>query len=109
MKEFEHEFRMLGLKIAYYRKAHNPPYTQEQLAELVGTSTSNIGTIESKMYKPISENAVSDCGGAGGLPKGFARFLGPLQNDPKKRARFGARKGFQTSLVAIFLVCEDKE
>ena len=34
---------------------------------------------------------------------------GPLQNDPKKRARFGARKGFQTSLVAIFLVCEDKE
>ena len=35
--------------------------------------------------------------------------LGPLQNDPKKRARFGARKGFQTSLVAIFLVCEDTE
>ena len=34
---------------------------------------------------------------------------GPLQNDPKKRARFGARKGFQTSLVAIFLVCEDTE
>lgn len=52
MNEFEYEFRMLGLKIAYYRKAHN--YTQEQLAELVGTSTSNIGTIESKMYKPIS-------------------------------------------------------
>lgn len=39
MKEFEHEFRMLGLKIAYYRKAHN--YTQEQLAELVGTSNWN--------------------------------------------------------------------
>ncbi len=53
-EEFAHEFRMLGLKIAYYRKAHNPPYTQEQLAELVGTSTSNIGTIESRMYKPIS-------------------------------------------------------
>ena len=35
--------------------------------------------------------------------------LGPLQNDPKKRARFGAQKGFQTSLVAIFLVCEDTE
>ena len=29
-------------------------YTQEQLAEIVGTSTSNIGTIESRMYKPIS-------------------------------------------------------
>lgn len=53
-EEFEHEFRMIGLKIAYYRKAHNPPYTQEQLAELVGTSTSNIGTLESKMYKPLS-------------------------------------------------------
>ena len=51
---FEYEFRMIGLKIAYYRKAHNPPYTQEQLAEIVGTSTSNIGTIESRMYKPIS-------------------------------------------------------
>ena len=43
---------MLGLKIAYYRKARG--YTQEKLAELVGTSTSNIGTIESRMYKPIS-------------------------------------------------------
>ena len=28
---------------------------------------------------------------------------------PKKRARFGAQKGFQTSLVALFLVCEQKE
>ena len=25
---------------------------------------------------------------------------------PKKRARFGAQKGFQTSLDAVFLVCE---
>jgi len=53
-EDFEYEFRMIGLKIAYYRKAHNPPLTQEQLAELVGTSTSNIGTIESKMHKPLS-------------------------------------------------------
>lgn len=52
MNEYEHEFRMLGLKIAYFRKAKG--LTQEELAELVGTSTSNIGTIESKMYKPIS-------------------------------------------------------
>lgn len=52
MNEYEHEFRMLGLKIAYFRKSKG--LTQEELAELVGTSTSNIGTIESKMYKPIS-------------------------------------------------------
>lgn len=53
-EEFEHEFYMVGLKIAYYRKAHNPPLTQEQLAELAGMSTSFIGTIESRMHKPIS-------------------------------------------------------
>lgn len=52
MNDYEREFRLLGLKIAYYRKAKG--LTQEELAELVGTSTSNIGTIESKMYKPIS-------------------------------------------------------
>jgi len=50
--EFEHEFRMLGLKIAFYRKAKN--LTQEQLAELLSVSTSYIGSIESKTYKPIS-------------------------------------------------------
>ena len=50
--EFEYEFRMVGLKIAYYRKARN--LTQEQLAELMGTSASYIGSIESKMHKPIS-------------------------------------------------------
>ena len=51
-REFETEFRMLGLKIAYYRKARG--LTQEQLAEKLGTSTSYIGSIESKTYKPIS-------------------------------------------------------
>ena len=50
--EFEQEFRLLGLKVAYYRKAKN--MTQEQLAEKLGTSTSYIGLIESKTYKPIS-------------------------------------------------------
>ena len=50
--EFEQELRMLGLKIAYYRKANN--LTQEQLAEKLGTTTSYIGSIESKTYKPIS-------------------------------------------------------
>ena len=50
--EFEQEFRMLGLKIAYYRKVKN--LTQEQLVEKLGTSTSYIGSIESRTYKPIS-------------------------------------------------------
>lgn len=50
--EFEEEFRLLGLKVAYYRKAKN--MTQEQLAEKLGTSTSYIGSIESRTYKPIS-------------------------------------------------------
>ena len=51
-REFEHEFRMVGLKVAFYRKAKN--LTQEQLAEKLGTSTSYMGSIEAKTYKPIS-------------------------------------------------------
>jgi len=50
--EFKYEFGMLGLKIAFYRKSKN--LTQEQLAERLGTTTSYIGSIESKTYKPIS-------------------------------------------------------
>lgn len=50
--EFEYEFKMIGFKIAFYRKSRN--LTQEQLAEKLGTSTSYIGSIESKTYKPIS-------------------------------------------------------
>ncbi len=50
--EFENEFRMVGLKVAFYRKAKN--LTQEQLAERLGTSTSYVGSIESRTYKPIS-------------------------------------------------------
>lgn len=62
--EFEQEFRMLGLKIAYYRKVKN--LTQEQLAEKLGTSTSYIGSIESRTYKPdFADHAVSDCKGFG--------------------------------------------
>lgn len=52
--EFEQEFRMLGLKIAYYRKANN--LTQEQLAEKLGTTTSYIGSIESKTYSVMHGN-----------------------------------------------------
>ena len=51
-KEYEYEFRMIGLKVAYYRKAKN--LTQEQLAEKLNVTTSYIGSIESKTYKPIS-------------------------------------------------------
>ena len=50
--EFEQEFRLIGLKVAYYRKVNN--MTQEQLAEKLGTSTSYVGSIESRTYKPIS-------------------------------------------------------
>lgn len=50
--EFEQEFRMLGLKVAYYRKLKH--LTQEELADALGASTSYIGSIESKTYKPIS-------------------------------------------------------
>lgn len=41
---FIEEFRMLGLKIAYYRKLKG--HTQESLAELLGVSTSYLGGIE---------------------------------------------------------------
>ena len=37
---------MIGLKVAYYRKAHNPPYTQEQLAEKIGMSWSFLSQLE---------------------------------------------------------------
>ena len=52
MDEFEYEWKMIGYRIAYYRKIKN--MTQEQLAERVGTTTSYIGTLESRMVKPIS-------------------------------------------------------
>lgn len=52
-REFEKEFKMVGLKIAYYRKLGG--MTQEQLAEKLDVATSYIGQIEAAgMYKPIS-------------------------------------------------------
>lgn len=53
-REFENEYKQLGLKVAYYRKLRG--LTQQQLAEKIGIeSTSYIGSIEStKTYKPIS-------------------------------------------------------
>ena len=52
-REFEQEYKMIGLKIAYYRKLQG--YTQEKLAEKLEVATSYIGQIEAQgMYKPIS-------------------------------------------------------
>ena len=52
-REFEQEYKKIGLKIAYYRKLQG--LTQESLAERLGVATSYIGQIEAVgMYKPIS-------------------------------------------------------
>lgn len=53
MREFELEYKQIGLKITYYRKMQN--LTQEQLAERLDVATSYIGQIEApKIYKPIT-------------------------------------------------------
>ena len=52
-REFEREYKMIGLKISYYRKLQG--LTQEKLADKLGVATSYIGQIEAPgMYKPIS-------------------------------------------------------
>jgi transcriptional regulator with XRE-family HTH domain len=50
---FTMEFKKIGFKIAYYRKIKG--YTQEQLSELMGASTSYVGAIEApNMERTIS-------------------------------------------------------
>ena len=57
--EFEQEFRMLGLKIAYYRKAKN--LTQEQLAEKLELSPAFIGHVEApNINKAVSLDTLFD-------------------------------------------------
>lgn len=52
-EEFQDRFKHLGLKIAYYRKLRG--WTQAQLAEVLDTSPSYVGALESpNMYKAIS-------------------------------------------------------
>ena len=52
-REFEREYKMIGLKVSYYRKLRG--LTQEKLADRLGVATSYIGQIEAPgMYKPIS-------------------------------------------------------
>lgn len=43
-EHFREKYRLLGLKIAYYRKKRG--YTQEQLAELIDKNVSFLGQIE---------------------------------------------------------------
>lgn len=51
--EFKEYYKMIGLKVAYYRKLRG--MTQEGLAECMGVDTSFIGQIEApNIYKAIS-------------------------------------------------------
>ena len=51
--DFYDEFKLIGLKVSYYRKSQG--MTQEQLAEKLNTATSYIGAIEApRMNKPIT-------------------------------------------------------
>ncbi len=51
--EFKDNYIKMGLKISYYRKLKS--LTQEQLADILGCTTSYIGQIEApNMYKAIS-------------------------------------------------------
>ncbi len=51
--EFKEYYKMIGLKVAYYRKLKG--FTQEQLAEKMNVDTSFIGQIEAvNIYKAIS-------------------------------------------------------
>ncbi len=43
-EEYREKFRVLGLRIAYYRKLRG--MTQEQMAEAIGRSVSFVGQIE---------------------------------------------------------------
>lgn len=53
LDEFKDYYKMIGLKVAYYRKLKG--LTQEQLAERMGVGTSFLGQIEAvNIVKPIS-------------------------------------------------------
>ncbi len=57
MEEFKDYYKMVGLKVAYYRKLKG--MTQEQLAEKMLVDTSFIGQIEaSNIHKTISLNTL---------------------------------------------------
>ena len=58
-EKFREKYRILGMKIAYYRKRNG--YTQEQFAELIDKSWSFVSQIEAnngKKIKGISLNTL---------------------------------------------------
>ena len=59
--------RMLGLKIAYYRKLKD--FTQEQLAEKVNKSLAFIGAVEApNVYRTVSLDTLFDIAEALEIP-----------------------------------------
>ena len=65
--EFREYYKMLGLKVAYYRKLRG--LTQEQLAERMGVDTSFIGQIEAvNIAKAISLDTLFRISGALSVP-----------------------------------------
>lgn len=58
-KEYLDKYRLIGLKINYYRKKKG--YTQEQLAEKIGRHITFIGAVEApNMNKSISLDTLFD-------------------------------------------------
>lgn len=57
--EYESEYVMLGLKIAYYRKLRG--YTQEQLAEKINKTAAFLGHVEApNVNKTVSLDTLFD-------------------------------------------------
>ena len=65
--EFREYYKMIGLKVAYYRKLKGQ--TQEQLAEVMGVGTSFLGQIEAvNVPKAISLDTLFRISKALGVP-----------------------------------------
>ncbi|NMD44237.1 MAG: helix-turn-helix transcriptional regulator [Clostridiales bacterium] len=50
-EKYREQFRVLGLKIAYYRKLRG--FTQEQMAEAIGRSLSFVSQIEANNAREV--------------------------------------------------------
>lgn len=59
-EEFREKFRVLGLKIAYYRKLRG--MTQEQLAEAIGRSVSFVSQIEANNAADVKGVSLENSG-----------------------------------------------
>ena len=51
MEEYREQYRLIGLRIAFYRKKHG--WTQEQFADKVGCSTGFLSRIEANNGKKV--------------------------------------------------------